>query len=166
MPYYEKKDIMHNLSHIDRILKLADEMCSRYPQADKQTVVCGAYFHGMTGKHDDRIEFFLSSSGLNQRSIRNIITAACESLINQEPVSLEGKVLHDAHLLEGGRTFLITKSLVTGTQRGQSLYETIDFIERNILGRGKVCLQENKKAFAEKQAFAENFILELKAGLL
>ena len=46
-PYYEKKEQMHDLSHIDRILNLAKQMCRRYPQASLQTVTCGTYLHGI-----------------------------------------------------------------------------------------------------------------------
>ena len=163
-PYYEKKDQMHNLSHIDRILSLAKQMCRRYPQASLQTVICGAYLHGIpeTGE----IQEFLTSMGISEQEIQDIITASRESLIEQTPLSLEGKILHDAHLLEGGKTFLITKSLVTGTQRGQSLEETIAFIEKNILGKGKVSLIENENTYIKKQTYAKNFIYDLKKGLL
>ncbi len=161
--YYEKKDQMHGLSHIDRMLRLAIKMCRKYPQADLQTVVYGAYFHGIL--KTDGIREFLTSMNISEQSIQNIITAASESLIDQIPVSFEGKILHDAHLLEGGKTFLITKSLVTGTQRGQSLDETIAYIEKNILGKGQVYLNENKTAYAEKQAYATNFIDDLRRGL-
>ena len=119
---------MHGLSHIDRLLSLAKQICAKYPQASLQTVVCGAYLHGIpeTGE----IKEFLTSMSISKQEVHDIVTAARESLIEQIPVSLEGKILHDAHLLEGGKTFLITKSLVTGTQRGQSLGETISFIEK------------------------------------
>jgi uncharacterized protein len=103
---------------------------------------------------------------ISKQGIQDIITAARESLIDQTPVSLEGKILHDAHLLEGGKTFLITKSLITGTQRNKSLNETLAFIEINILGKGKVYLNENENAYAEKQTFAKNFIDDLKRGLV
>ena len=162
-PYYKKKDQMHDLSHIDKILSLAKQMCKGYPQASLQTVVCGAYSHGIQAVNE--IKKFLISMDIPEREMQDIITAARESLIEQKPVSLEGKILHDAHLLEGGKTFLITKSLVTGTQRGQRLDETIFFIEKNILNKGEVSLAENEKAYAEKQAYAKSFIYYLKRGL-
>lgn len=41
--------------------------------------------------------------------------------------------MHDAHVLEGGKAYLIVKTLITGSVRGQSLVETLDFMERNVL---------------------------------
>ena len=154
---------MHDLSHIDRILSLAKQMCQRYPQASLQTVICGAYLHGIP--ETDEIKEFLTSIYISEQEIQDIINASRGSLKEQTPLSLEGKILHDAHLLEGGKTFLITKSLVTGTQRGQSINETIAYIEKNILGKNRVYLNENEKAYAEKQTYAKNFIDDLRRGL-
>ncbi len=33
--------------------------------------------------------------------------------------------MHDAHVLEGGKTYLIVKTLITGSVRGQSLVDTL-----------------------------------------
>ena len=44
-PFYEKKDIMHNLSHIRRILKIARSLSKKY-KVDSEALICGAYFHG------------------------------------------------------------------------------------------------------------------------
>jgi len=38
---------------------------------------------------------------------------------------MEGKILHDAHMIEGGKIYLIVKSLITGSVRGQTLEQTI-----------------------------------------
>lgn len=59
--------------------------------------------------------------------------------------SIEGKILHDAHMIESRNTFLIVKSLITGLVRGQTLEEMIEYIEKNILGKGQCYLAEAKK---------------------
>jgi len=71
---------------------------------------------------------------------------------------LEGKIAHDAHMVEGGKTFLVVKSLVTGTARGQSLEETLDYMNRNILNKGQCCLPEAVQMYAEKQAYLKDFM--------
>ena len=163
--YYDKKDIMHNLSHVDRILKLAISMCSQYPKADPDIVIYAAYFHGLIENHGELVKEYLSSNCLSIDDAEKITRAAKESLVDSVPVSLEGKILHDAHLLEGGKAFLITKCLVTGTARGQSLEETIDYIEKKVLNKGIVYLEDNKEKYREKRSYAIDFINELKRGL-
>ena len=90
---------------------------------------------------------------------------AWESQKNEEAETLEGRILHDAHMIEGGRTYLIVKSLITGSVRGQTLEQTIDYIEKNILDNGVCYLQEAQEIYDEQQAFAKDFIVRLKEGL-
>ena len=46
-PYYESKDIMHNLSHINRVLKYVGKLIkvSNY-KYDKDILTYSTYFHG------------------------------------------------------------------------------------------------------------------------
>ncbi|MBT3318134.1 MAG: hypothetical protein HN948_04555 [Clostridia bacterium] len=164
-PHYESKDIMHNLCHIDRIIRLAKKMCENHADAEIETVIFGAYFHGLVDNSTDDIQEYLSSINIVQSKIAKILQASRDSQINSIPISLEGSILHDAHLLEGGKTFIVTKCLVTGTARGQSLTETIAYMEKNIIGNGKVSLEENAATLDERQLYAKEFIRELKNGL-
>ncbi|WP_346870910.1 hypothetical protein [Clostridium sp. UBA5119] len=45
--------------------------------------------------------------------IKKIINASRESQRDEEVITLEGKILHDAHMIEDGKTYLIVKSLIT-----------------------------------------------------
>ena len=164
-PLYESKDIMHNLSHIDRIISLAKKMCEKHTDADMETIIFGAYFHGLVDNNTDDIQEYLSSINIVQSKIAKILQASRDSQINNIPMSLEGSILHDAHLLEGGKTFIVTKCLVTGAARGQSLAETIAYMEKNIIGKGVVFLEENREEYETRQLFAKDFICELKNGL-
>jgi len=68
-------------------------------------------------------------------------------------------------MIEGGKTYLIVKSLITGSVRGQTLEETIKYIEDNILDKGICYLPEAKKIYCQQQQFSKDFIIELKKGL-
>jgi len=68
-------------------------------------------------------------------------------------------------MIEGGRTYLIVKSLITGSVRGQTLEQTIDYIEKNILDNGVCYLQEAQWIYDEQQTLDKNFIAVLKEGL-
>jgi len=118
VPYYEGKDIMHNVTHIKRVLDETDKLCVFYPEADKDIIYAAGCFHGFIYSDEDRIRTFLREIGISNEEISSIIKAAWESQTDGEPETLEGKIAHDAHLLEGGKTFLVVKSLMTGTLRG------------------------------------------------
>jgi len=165
-PYYENKDIMHDLSHIDRVLKTANRLGKSYEnEIEHEVLMIAAYFHGFIYKDEKRIREWLKTEGLSHDKIDKIVQVAWESQKKEIPRTLEGKILHDAHMIEGGKTFLIVKSLITGSVRGQTLEETIEYIEKNILGKGQCYLDEAKEIYAEQQKFAREFIRDLKEGL-
>jgi uncharacterized protein len=162
-PLYAGKDIMHDLSHVRRVLRAARDLMAHYVgQVDEELILCGAYFHGIIRQHEPRVVEFLTLAGLGTDRIRRIVQAARESLKDKEADSLEGKILHDAHLTEGGRTFMILKSLMTGAARGQTLEQTIDYVERNILGRFVCYLPEAQQKYEEQSRFAREVLSDLR----
>lgn len=58
---------------------------------------------------------------MNEEDIEVIIKVAWESQRPEIPETLEGKILHDAHVLEGGKTYTVVKTLITGSVRGSRL---------------------------------------------
>jgi uncharacterized protein len=66
---------------------------------------------------------------------------------------------------EGGKTFLVVKTLITGSLRGQLLEETIRIVEEEFLRRFECALPENKSLYREKEAFARELIRDLKTYL-
>jgi len=165
-PFYQNKDIMHNLSHIRRILKTAKMLMKYYDnEIDKDLIIYGAYFHGIINENENQIYKFLKSKDLSNEKINKILQVSWESQKEKAPETLEGKILHDAHLIEGGTTFLIVKSLITGTLRGQTLEETIEYIEKKILGKFTCYLPEAQNIYNEKEKFARKFLKDLKENL-
>jgi uncharacterized protein len=162
-PLYAGKDVMHDLSHVRRVLQSARALMAHYAgQVDEELILCGAYFHGIVRQHEPRVVEFLTVNGLCTDRIRRIVQVARESLKDEDAESLEGKILHDAHLTEGGRTFVIVKSLMTGAARGQTLEQTIDYFERNILGRFACCLPVAQQKYEEQNDFAREVLRDLK----
>ncbi|WP_066505268.1 hypothetical protein [Abyssisolibacter fermentans] len=164
--YYKDKDIMHDLSHIERVIKTVKSLM-KYVECniDYEVIVYAAYFHGFIYNDDENIKIWLKERGFSEEKIEFIVKVAWESQKNESAETIEGKLLHDAHMVEGGKTFLIVKSLITGSVRGQTLDETIEYIEKNILGTGCCYFEEAKKIYNEAQKFAKEFINELKIGL-
>ncbi|MCR8631687.1 hypothetical protein [Paenibacillus radicis (ex Xue et al. 2023)] len=165
-PFYEKKDIMHDLSHIDRMMNSAQRLLIHYPEiTDHELIRYGCYFHGFIYLEEQLIRDYLYQQGLKEPYVEKIIRISWESQKDEVPESLEGKLLHDAHMIEGGKTYLIVKSLCTGTARGQSLEQTLEYFETNVLGKGACYLPEAQPLYKEMQQFARDFINDLRQGL-
>ncbi|WIG59400.1 MAG: hypothetical protein OJF49_002147 [Ktedonobacterales bacterium] len=165
-PNYAAKDEMHNLAHIRRVYALAEEIGGHHPH-DTELLMLGAYLHGIIydeGREDD-IRRFLQNAHLTPERIEQAIQIAWESQKEGVPDMIEGRLLHDAHLLEGGKTFIIVKSLVTGTARGQTLAATIRYIEERVLGQFACSLPEAQRLYAEKERCAREFLADLKRHL-
>lgn len=165
-PFYRNLDIMHDLSHIERMLLSAEKlMKNRDAKIDAEAIGYAAYFHGLTDEHGDAIFKWLMANGMDEEKARLVISIAEDSLKSAVPRTLEGTILHDAHMIEGGKTFLIVKSLITGSVRGQTLDQTIEYIEENILNKGTCYLPEAREIYREEQAFAKQLVNDLKKGL-
>lgn len=162
-PFYKERDIMHNFSHIERICRKAVQIKQVMELAgDDEVLFMGCYFHGIIRKYNDEVRYFLQNSSIEKKRIEKIIQCALESHVQAIPVSLEGKIAHDAHLLEGGKYFMVAKTLVTGTLKGQSLKETVDFLEKNVINKGMCCFAQNQEELLLSQNVAREFIEEMK----
>jgi len=165
-PLYGKNDEMHDLSHAVRILRAAKMLARDYAsKIDLDLVVFGSYFHGLVVDHGGEIAGFLKSLNLSEERAHLAMKVTRESLKEEVPETLEGKIVHDAHLIEGGRTFMVVKSLVTGSLRGQTLEETIEYVEKSVIGRFSCYLPRSQEIYAEKERFAEDFFEQLRRDL-
>jgi uncharacterized protein len=163
-PYYDKKDIMHGWAHIERILKQAFLMADNY-ESDKNLIQFWAYFHWVIWQDEGKIREFLIIEWTDGHYIEKIIKISWDSQKETLPDTIEWKILHDAHMLEGWKTFIITKSFIAWTSKWQSLEETIRYIKENIFNKFKCILPENQRLYEEKETFAQEFISDLKNNL-
>jgi uncharacterized protein len=69
-------------------------------------------------------------------------------------------------MIEGGKTFLVVKSLITGFLIGQMIEETIQYMEDNLLDKGQCYLPEAVEIYREQQRYSREFIKDLKEGLM
>jgi uncharacterized protein len=162
--FYKSKDMMHDLTHIKRILTTAKKM-PRTSKADISILTFAAYFHGIDFRvHQTELTDYLLGVGQKSERIERIFKAALESQKEAIPKTLEGKILHDAHLLEGGRTFEVVKLLITGALRGESLPQVIDYFDSSV-GKYTCYLLENKAQYKDRVAFARDFFNDLRKNL-
>lgn len=158
-PFYEGKDIVHDLWHI-RLMKATLERMLRLREyaVDNDALLCALWFHGFVYSHEDAIRSFLASEGIPPEAAEKIIRIAWESQKQEAPETLEGKILHDAHVLEGGKTYLVVKTVAAGTARGQSLSETLNYLKEHVLDRHTCFLPESQAPLREMNAYARDFL--------
>ena len=165
-PYYIEKDIMHNMWHIELVSKMVDKILSisNY-NVDKESLKLATYFHGFIYSDEKRIKQWLISQGYDKKIIAKTIKIAWESQRSEIPETIEGKILHDAHILEGGKTYLIVKTLITGSVRGQSLIDTLNYMERNVLDKNNCYLPETIPLCEEMNRYTNCFFKDIKEGI-
>jgi len=164
--YYAGKDIMHDLTHIERVLKTLVGL-KRYinQQIDNEAVLYTAYFHGFIYLDEKAIRNWLAEQNIPDDRIDFIVKIAWESQKSEDAETVEGKLLHDAHIIEGGKTFWLIKSLITGSVRDQSLDETIEYIENNLLNEAKCYFEKSKEVHNQALGFTKEVISDLKNGI-
>ena len=165
-PYYEDKDIMHNMWHIELVQRMIDRILSLSDyEVDREALKLATYFHGFIYSDEEKIKQWLIEQKYSDEKISKTIKIAWESQRSEIPETIEGKILHDAHILEGGKTYLVVKTLITGSVRGQSLTETLDFMEKNVLNQNKCYLPETIPLCEEMNRYTNKFFADLKEGI-
>lgn len=157
-------DEMHGLEHKKRLLADARHL-GKGKAYDDELLIFGAYLHGIKKDEKSKVVEFLQSLGFTPPDIEHIIKVALESEKDARPETTEGALLHDAHLIEGGKYFGIAKSLVTGTLSGQTLLETLEYIERYHVGRFKCVFPKAQAKYQEKDEFTGEFVRHVKRVL-
>ncbi len=165
-PYYAKKDIMHNMWHInlvERQMKKIIEL-GKY-SVNYEYLYLALGFHGFIYREEQKIREWLRFQGYQKEAIDTIVRISWESQRPQMPKTLEGKILHDAHVLEGGKVYTVVKTLITGSVRGQSLEETLDYMKENVLGTNRCYLPETIRLCDEMNEFTAEFYEQLIEGI-
>ena len=54
---------------------------------------------------EEKVKQWMIAQNYNEEMISKTIQIAWESQRSEIPETIEGKILHDAHVLEGGRTY-------------------------------------------------------------
>ena len=165
-PYYENKDIMHNMWHIELVERQMNKIldAGRYA-VNYEYLYLALAFHGFIYRDEQKIRDWLSEKGYTSEAINQIVKISLESQRSEIPETTEGKILHDAHVLEGGKNYTVVKTLITGSVRGQSLLQTLEYMKNNVLGKNQCYLPETMALCDEMNAFTEKFFNELAEGI-
>jgi uncharacterized protein len=167
---YASKDTMHDATHIRRVHRAAERLALDTGTAyDPLLLLIGAYLHGVVyiPEREREARAFLEGAGVPPAVIDRGVAAAWESQTDAAPLTTEGMLLHDGHLLEGGRSFLLVKTLVTGAARGSTLADIVAFWNRHVAGQFRCALPLAQQRYDEQEAFAQAVFAELarNAGL-
>ena len=104
-PYYADKDIMHNIWHIELVQKMINRILANSDyEVDEECLKLATYFHGFIYSDEKKIRQWMSKHNYSDEMISKTIQIAWESQRSEIPETIEGKILHDAHILEGGKT--------------------------------------------------------------
>jgi hypothetical protein len=165
-PYYADKDIMHNMWHIELVQRAVEKIIAAGGyEVDRECLTLAVYFHGFIYSAEEAVREWMQARQYTEEAIRKTVKIAWESQRSEVPETMEGKILHDAHVLEGGKSYLVVKTLITGSVRGQSLMQTLDFMEKNVLGKNKCYLPETIPLCEEMNRYAQEFYKELMENL-
>ena len=165
-PYYADKDIMHNMWHIELVKKMVNKIFAigNY-EVDEECLLLATYFHGFIYKDEEKIRQWMTEQKYDEATISKTIQIAWESQRSEIPETIEGRILHDAHVLEGGKTYLVVKTLITGSVRGQSLTDTLEFMKHHVLDKNKCYLPETIPLCEEMNAYTNRFFADLVEGI-
>ena len=165
-PYYENKDIMHNMWHIELVERQMNKIidAGRY-SVNYEYLYLALAFHGFIYSDEEKIRDWLYEKGYTSEAINQIVKISWESQRPEMPETIEGRILHDAHVLEGGKNYTVVKTLITGSVRGQSLLQTLEYMRNNVLGKNKCYLPETMSLCDEMNSFTEKFFNELSEGI-
>ena len=165
-PYYADKDIMHNMWHIELVQKMINRILSLCDYSvNEECLKLATYFHGFIYSDEENIRQWMLGQNYDDETISKTIKIAWESQRSEIPETIEGKILHDAHILEGGKTYLVVKTLITGSVRGQSLIETLNYMEKNVLNQNQCYLPETIPLCDEMNRYTKEFFNDLKEGI-
>lgn len=103
-PLYQPKDPAHGIGHIRRIYAKA-LVFSKGRKPDMAALSLGAALHGLVAERKPEAQGLLLMGGVPAELLEKAMVVAAESQTDAVPKSIEGKILHDAHLCEGGGPF-------------------------------------------------------------
>ena len=140
-PETNNGDPAHDMGHIMRVYKNAEDICQQEPGADKRLVLAAALLHDIVSypKSDKRSknssaesakrsEEILRQHGFSEREIGVISEAIRDHSFSRHatPATLEGKVLQDADRLDAIGAVGIARVFATAGRIGRPLYSPDD----------------------------------------
>ncbi len=167
-PYYDKNDILHNNAHTKRLVKMVNKIIDNGGYKNEvryDNVICAAYLHVMVKNEEEKAFNWLVSQGVSEPQARDIIEVAKRGQRDGRPDTLESKILHDASILEGGKTYALTRYLIFGYKNNLGIDKTISYIENSIIPSLRCYLPWTQQQLEEYKAYTLESVARMRDEL-
>jgi uncharacterized protein len=139
---YDCHDIAHDFSHAYRVLKTAQYIASKEPDADMDIVITSALFHDIVSfkknspqsKYSTKLSaelakvILLNLGFFNEKKIEKIVVVIheCSFSANKKLTSIESKIIKDADLLEGTGAIEVMRIFAYSSYMNRKFYNIED----------------------------------------
>jgi len=160
-PFHEGKDPAHGMEHIHRLRLMAKTICqnSGIPRED---IYFAIFFHGLTTTQQDQVESTFISFGKTPEEAKHYRELSTYMSRDAVPSTNEEKVLHDCHVLEGGKYFALIKSIITGLFDDRSIGSSIELYEKKILPKQRCYLSYTRRILKDQQKIMKDMAQNMK----
>lgn len=127
----------HGFDHIQRVVRLADELLKAYPQADRLLTLSAAYLHDVideklvtdTAAASAEVRDFLTAQGFSADQQATIFLIMDNMSFHKtldgtaKPLPLEGQLVQDADRLDAIGAIGIARAIYFGGHFGEKIYD-------------------------------------------
>ncbi|WP_024747084.1 HD domain-containing protein [Levilactobacillus namurensis] len=127
----------HGFDHIQRVVRLADELLKAYPQADRLLTLSAAYLHDVideklvtdTAAASAEVRDFLAAQGFSADQQATIFLIMDNMSFHKtldgtaKPLPLEGQLVQDADRLDAIGAIGIARAIYFGGHFGEKIYD-------------------------------------------
>lgn len=136
---YDTFDASHDIDHIRRVMKNAEEICATEPTANEYVVTLGVLLHDIDDpkykeEHNLTAKEILETNGAEEKLVEQVL--ACIESVSfsggnaREITSVEGAIIRDADRLDAIGAVGIARAFAFGGAKGRKLYVR-DEVARN-----------------------------------
>lgn len=155
---------MHDYRHIRRLRLQAGKLCRALGIPIKD-IAMAIYYHNLTDKQKQELDHFLMAYGYEKNQLEKLRRLETKMERTQVPTTQEEKVIHDCHILEGGKYFFMIRTLIADSHDGKNIQQTLQKLEEEIIPSTKCYLPLTREKLKEQHKVAKDIIAELRENL-
>lgn len=138
---FSSANACHDFEHIMRVVKNAEHLLSLLPQADRETVLCGALMHDFCRQEEDDSDGKIDHATLGEKVVCDLLLAkgcspkqakAISSIVGRhrfrsgrKPETLEEKIVYDADKLDSLGAIGIGRAFLFAGKTGAKLHNSV-----------------------------------------
>lgn len=166
---YDTFDASHDIDHIRRVMKNAEEICMTEPTVNEYVVTLGVLLHDIDDpkykeEHNLTAKEILETNGAEEKLVEQVL--ACIESVSfsggnaREITSVEGAIIRDADRLDAIGAVGIARAFAFGGAKGRKLYVR-DEVARNQMSEAEYREKETATVthFYEKLLLLKDLML-------